>query len=160
MSQLSTITFSLSTKTGNNFCPENAILFFSTNRIGIDSNFTHDKTSIEANLKSFDFKLPLSHINNKVLNSNEQKFVEKYIYKITLTSYFINFVYKIYNKTNCYRSPNFLDRILTKPSNPRQIHVFLLNTIIFLLNQKNWKFTWESGTKMDLSVIIAKNQMW
>ena len=39
MSQLSTITFSLSTKTGNSFCPENEILFFSTNRIGIDSNF-------------------------------------------------------------------------------------------------------------------------
>ncbi len=66
---------------------------------GIDSNFTHDKTSIEANLKSFDFKLPLSHLDNKVLNYNEQKFVEKYIYKITLMSYFINFVYKIYTKT-------------------------------------------------------------
>ncbi len=54
---------------------------------GIDSNFTHDKKSIESNMNVSDIKFPLRHNNKILLNSIERKFVERYIYKITISSF-------------------------------------------------------------------------
>ncbi len=70
---------------------------------GIDSNFTHDKKSIESNIKTSDFDLPLKHITSKIENHNELKFVEQYIYKISLASFikttFYNFYKLVIKKT-------------------------------------------------------------
>ena len=53
---------------------------------GIDSNFTNDKSSKEANMISFNIDLPLNHLNMKLYNYEEQRYVEKNIYKIIYTN--------------------------------------------------------------------------
>ena len=63
---------------------------------GNDSNFTNDKNSIEANMKVSEVKFPLKHIDNKIINSIDQKYVEKYIYRITFWSFIKSMSYRIY----------------------------------------------------------------
>ena len=63
---------------------------------GIDSNFTHDTSSLEANMDISDIKFPLSHNGKEILNKVERSFVEKKIYKITIFFLIKTFSYNIY----------------------------------------------------------------
>ena len=65
---------------------------------GNDSNFTNDINSFEANMKSSEIKFPLIHNNNKILDKNDQNYVEKYIYKITFWTVLKNIIYEFYIK--------------------------------------------------------------
>tara|TARA_X000000950_G_scaffold45778_1_gene52125 strand:- start:14644 stop:15573 length:930 start_codon:yes stop_codon:yes gene_type:complete len=64
---------------------------------GNDSIFTHDKNSIDSEMKVSNFDLPLKHEKKKNKNLIEQKFVEKFVYKITLKSIVIDYLYNFYS---------------------------------------------------------------
>ncbi len=65
---------------------------------GIDSNFTHDQSSIEANIKSKEILPPFTYQSNTNFNVEEQKFVEKYVYKINTLNVLVNLLYKLFVK--------------------------------------------------------------
>ncbi len=71
---------------------------------GLDSNFTHDNNSLEANMKVSEVRFPLNHFEGKIINKLEQEYVEKYIYRISIWSIIRNWAYEKYidikNKKN------------------------------------------------------------